>query len=96
MALGIVAACVNCWACEPVCPSAAIRPGTPHFCIEADACGECLGDYEDPQCASICPIEAAIVDAEGFPLNPPGSLSGLPPAFFANAAVPAKEDAWPS
>ena len=79
MALRIVDGCTNCWACEPLCHSAAIRPAKPHFMIEAEACTECLGEYDDPQCASICPVEGAIVDAEGLPLNPPGSLTGIPP-----------------
>lgn len=54
--------CVNCSACEPLCPSAAIHAATPYFVIDPAACDECLGHYDDPQCASICPIEGAIVD----------------------------------
>ncbi len=46
--------------------------------IAAHRCRECVGDHADPQCASICPIETAIVDADGRALNPPGSLTGLP------------------
>lgn len=79
MALSIVAGCVNCWACQPLCPSGAIHAAVPHFTIDAAACSECLGDYADPQCASICPVEGAIVDGDGVPLNPPGSLCGPPP-----------------
>lgn len=79
MALKIVAACVNCWACEPLCPSQAIAAAVPHFVIDAKKCTECDGDYADAQCASICPIECAIVDAFGEPLNPPGSLTNIPP-----------------
>ena len=77
MAFRIIESCVNCWACEPLCPSAAIRAAKPHFLIDANQCTECLCDYADPQCASICPIEGAIVDASGQPLNPPGSLTGI-------------------
>lgn len=77
MAFRIVDSCVNCWACEPLCPSAAIRVAKPHFLIDASQCTECRGDYADPQCASICPIEGAIVDQLGAPLNPPGSLTGI-------------------
>ena len=79
MAFRIIDSCVNCWACEPVCPSDAIRAVKPHFLIDAGKCTECLGDHADPQCASICPIEGAIVDASGEALNPPGSLSGILP-----------------
>ena len=78
MAFRIVASCTNCWACPPVCPSDAIHAATPHFQIDAARCTECVGDYADPQCASICPVEGAIVDSAGQPLNPLGSLTGLP------------------
>lgn len=82
MALRIVESCVNCWACEPLCPSGAIRAVRPHFRIDAAACTECLGEYADPQCASICPIEGAIVNEMNLPLNPLGSLTGLPPELW--------------
>lgn len=82
MALRIVESCVNCWACEPLCPSGAIRVARPHFRIDAAACTECLGEYADPQCASVCPIEGAIVNEMNMPLNPLGSLTGLPPELW--------------
>ena len=85
MALKIAEFCVNCWACEPLCPSKAIYEAVPHFRIDASACTECLGEYADPQCASICPIEGAIVDERGRPLNPPGSLTGILPERWAAA-----------
>jgi ferredoxin len=85
MAYHITEGCVNCWACEPLCPSQAIRAAEPHFVIDADKCTECVGDYADPQCASICPIEGAILDAAGTAVNPPGSLTGIPPAQIAAA-----------
>ncbi|MCP5421007.1 MAG: ferredoxin [Gammaproteobacteria bacterium] len=79
MAFSITALCSNCWACQPLCPAEAISAAKPHFQIDAQKCTECEGDYADPQCASICPVEGAILDSQGKPLNPPGSLSGLPP-----------------
>ncbi|MCX8017772.1 MAG: ferredoxin [Rhodocyclaceae bacterium] len=85
MALEIVASCVNCWACQPLCPSQAIFAAKPHFLIDARKCTECAGDYAEPQCASICPIEGAIVNELNEPLNPPGSLTGIPPAYWAKA-----------
>jgi ferredoxin len=45
MALEIVDSCVNCWACQPLCPKQAIQAATPHFLIEADKCTECSGDF---------------------------------------------------
>jgi Fe-S-cluster-containing hydrogenase component 2 len=79
MAFKIIESCINCWACEPLCPSSAIVAAEPHFLIEASKCSECAGDYADPQCSSICPIEGAILDSQGQAVNPPGSLTGIPP-----------------
>jgi len=78
MALQITETCVNCWACVDVCPNDAIYEDKPHFLIEASKCTECLGDHAVPQCAAICPIECAIVNELDEPLNPPGSLTGIP------------------
>lgn len=84
MALSIVDSCINCWACVEVCPSKAIVTGRhEHFLIAPNRCTECQGQYSDPQCASICPVEGAIVDANGTPLNPPGSLTGIPLSLLA-------------
>jgi ferredoxin len=90
MAFQIIETCVNCWACEPLCPSQAIflPPGgagsaRPHFLIDAKKCSECEGDHAEPQCASICPIEGAILDPFGAAANPPGSLTGIPPERMA-------------
>jgi ferredoxin len=78
MALQIVDSCVNCWACVDVCPNDAIYEDVPHFLVNDRKCTECLGDHADPQCAAICPIEGAIVNELDEPLNPPGSLTGIP------------------
>jgi len=78
MSFSIAAPCVNCWACVDVCPNDAIVEAKPHFRIEAKRCTECDGDHADPQCASICPIEGAILNAQGTAINPPGSLTGIP------------------
>ena len=79
MALEIIEPCVNCYACEPLCPNGAIYRAEPYFMIAEEKCTECLGDYADPQCACICPMEGAIVDELGAALNPPGSLTGIVP-----------------
>ena len=80
MALQIVERCVNCYACQMVCPTGAIRKTNDdrHFTIKQEKCTECVGGFDDPQCASICPIEEAIVDGLGNPMNPLGTLTGLP------------------
>ncbi len=78
MSLSITTPCVNCWACVDVCPNDAIIQARPHFHIDAKRCTECDGDHADPQCASICPIEGAILNAQGVAINPLGSLTGIP------------------
>lgn len=83
MSYEIVASCVSCTACALVCPNDAISEDTPHFMIDASLCTECAGDFDVPQCASICPIEGAILDELGDPVNPPGSLTGIPELFVA-------------
>jgi ferredoxin len=83
MALKIIDSCVNCWACEALCPNKAIYESRPHFLVNAGKCTECIGEYADAQCAAICPIEGAIVDESNEPLNPPGSLTGISPARWA-------------
>ncbi|MGR8935143.1 MAG: 4Fe-4S dicluster domain-containing protein [Gammaproteobacteria bacterium] len=87
MALKIIESCVNCYACEPLCPSKAIymSKSHAHFRINPNKCTECEDDYSVPQCASICPIEGAILDALDVPINPPGSLTGIPPERMAAA-----------
>jgi len=89
MALSIIESCVNCYACEPLCPSQAISLSTSsagqHFLIDGNKCTECDGDYADPQCAAICPIEGAILNAAGEAINPSGSLTGIPPFKMAQA-----------
>ena len=79
MAFKIIDGCVNCWACAPLCPSQAIYESRPHFMIDARKCTECEGDFAETQCASICPIEEVILDGSGAQVNPPGSLTGIPP-----------------
>ena len=78
MALSINERCVNCYACEPLCPNDAIFEAKPHFMINPKKCTECEGDYAVPQCAEICPIEASIVNSFDEPLYPLGSLTGIP------------------
>lgn len=90
MAYSITSACVNCHACMDVCPSRAISQGVPHFVVDARACNQCEGEYADAQCGSICPVEGAILNGLGEVVNPPGSLTGIPPEkreIFAAHAV---------
>ncbi len=78
MSLSINDKCVGCHACMTVCPKQAIyktdRVEKP-FAIHNKRCNECASSWYEPQCASICPIEEAIVDSANLALNPLGSLS---------------------
>jgi ferredoxin len=87
MALSITEACIGCWACVGVCPNQAIYVDEPIFAIDPGKCTECLAEFPEAQCAAICPIECAIVDELGVALNPPGSLSGIPPENLCAAMV---------
>lgn len=80
MAFKIVENCINCCACEALCPTEAIfvDQSSEHFVIDEKQCTECLGDFAEAQCASICPVKGAILDGFGVPVNPPGSLTGIP------------------
>lgn len=84
MALQIVEACVKCWACQPLCPNEAIVEASPHFEIDPERCTECADAFPVPQCASICPVEGAIVDELGNPA--PGSLAAIAAELLAAVA----------
>ncbi len=75
MSYSLTAACIQCWACQGVCPNGAIVETQGQLHIDSNECTECHGLYEFAQCASICPVETAIQDAAGHPVNPPGSLN---------------------
>jgi ferredoxin len=83
MAYTINDLCSGCYACEPLCPEGAISRSGKRFVIEHALCSECEGHHADAQCASICPIEGAIVDGDGVALNPPGTLTGIPTGLVA-------------
>ena len=63
MALKILDTCINCGACEPVCPTEAIAPGDEYYEIDPDVCVECEGYYDSPQCQDVCPVPDCIVKA---------------------------------
>lgn len=77
MAYEITDKCVKCTACELVCPNDAVSETATVFVIDPGRCTECADAYPVAQCSSICPIEGAIMDELGDPINPPGSLTGI-------------------
>lgn len=64
MALKITDECISCGACEPECPNAAISEGSDTYVIDPDLCTECVGFFDEPQCAAVCPVDACQPDAE--------------------------------
>jgi len=61
--LMITSECINCDVCEPECPNEAISMGPEYYVIDPLKCTECVGHFDEPQCAQICPVEC-------IPLNP--------------------------
>ena len=64
MALKIIASqCTACGACEFECPNAAISPKRGVYVIDPGLCTECKGQFDQPQCASVCPVDNTCVPA---------------------------------
>lgn len=64
MALKIVAElCTACGDCEPLCPSKSIVPHKGLYKIKADTCTECEGEFDEPQCLSVCNEDGCILAA---------------------------------
>jgi len=62
MAFMITEECINCGACEPECPNEAIFAGEEIYEINSDKCTECIGHFDESQCAAVCPVDACIPD----------------------------------
>ncbi len=82
MSTVITEECINCGACEPECPNTAIYEGgaqwemdggEPQAALHEDIyyivpqkCTECVGFFDQEQCAAVCPVDCCIPD----PKNP--------------------------
>ena len=64
MAYKITEECINCGACDPECPNEAIFAGDEIYEIEADKCTECVGAFDESQCAAVCPVDSCIPDPD--------------------------------
>lgn len=64
MALKITDQCINCDICEPECPNTAIYRGEMIYEIDPNRCTECVGHFDEPQCAIVCPVECIPVDPD--------------------------------
>jgi ferredoxin len=60
MALLIKDNCDLCDACILDCPNEAISEGDPYI-IDALRCTECVGEFDEPQCQLVCPVDECIV-----------------------------------
>lgn len=60
MALFITRDCINCDVCVPECPNEAILLGVEIYEINPARCTECIGHYDQPQCAMVCPVNCII------------------------------------
>ncbi len=52
--------CINCAACEPVCPNQAISEGDDYYVIDAAKCDECAKDGGEHKCIEVCPVDGCI------------------------------------
>ena len=64
MAYKITSDCILCGACEPECPNQAISEGDEQCVIDPDRCTECVGAFDESQCAAVCPVEACVPDPD--------------------------------
>jgi ferredoxin len=79
MSTKITEECINCGACEPECPNTAIYEGaapweldgalhdaiTPDiYYIVPEKCTECVGFFDEEQCAAVCPVDCCIPDPD--------------------------------
>ena len=62
MALKINEECIACDACVDECPNEAISEGNPIYVIDPNKCTECVGFHDEPQCVTVCPVEAIVPD----------------------------------
>jgi ferredoxin len=66
MATIITEECINCGACEPECPNAAISQGDDIYVINPSLCTECVGFHGEEACNAVCPVSCCVPD----PNNP--------------------------
>jgi len=64
MAYKITEECILCGACEPECPNDAISEAEDIYVIDPNKCTQCVGHYDESQCALVCPVDCCIPDPD--------------------------------
>lgn len=64
MAFIITEECIACDACVSECPNDAISAGDPIYIIDPDKCTECVGHFDEQQCAAVCPVDCCVPDPD--------------------------------
>ena len=64
MAYIITEDCIACGACEAECPTSSISEGDDIYVIDWQICVECVGHFDEPQCAAVCPVDACVPDPD--------------------------------
>ncbi len=81
MALLITTDCISCGACVPECPNEAIfesrgdaeakgyhvGENQGDYVIVHDRCTECVGHFDEPQCAAVCPVDNCCISDPAYP-----------------------------
>ncbi|MSR25075.1 MAG: YfhL family 4Fe-4S dicluster ferredoxin, partial [Nitrospiraceae bacterium] len=81
MSLLITTECISCGACVPECPNEAIfesrsdaeakgnhvGEGQGDYVITNDRCTECVGHFDEPQCAAVCPVDNCCISDPLYP-----------------------------
>lgn len=64
MAMMIGEDCIGCSGCVDECPNMAITLAGEIYRIDPAKCTECVGVYDEPQCAALCPTECIVPHPE--------------------------------
>ncbi|OLS13288.1 MAG: 4Fe-4S ferredoxin [Promethearchaeota archaeon CR_4] len=62
MVYRITSECICCGSCLHECPVEAITEEPEIFVIDPEKCNDCVGHFEEPQCAAVCGVDACIQD----------------------------------
>ena len=89
MATTITEECINCGACEPVCPNKAITAAADLYVIAAARCTECVGFHGREACAEACPVDCCEPDAAN--LESEGALYARAVALHPKKKLPPLE-----